>query len=77
MAETIKARLHRVIGGYLCLSRGRHNLVLAEHHWHERTGVSRSSKIEGLPGRSITLHEVEHHFTNRPVCVTCWQMPGD
>ncbi len=32
MAETLRATLHRVIGGWWCQQRRRHHLVLVEHH---------------------------------------------
>lgn len=77
MAETLKAKLHRVIGGSVCANRGHHRLVLAEQVWHERTGATREAPIDGLPSGSLTLHEVEQRRERRPVCLTCWQMPGD
>lgn len=77
MAETLNAKLHRVLGGFVCANRGRHKLVLAEHVWHERTGISGEAPIDGLPGRSVVLHEVEQKRARRPFCLTCWQMPGD
>lgn len=30
MTETIRAHLHRTVGGWICLVRGKHRLVLAE-----------------------------------------------
>ena len=77
MTETLNAKLHRVIGGFVCANRGRHKLVLAEHVWHERTGVSHEALIDGLPGKSVVLHEMDEVRERRPVCLTCWQMPGD
>lgn len=47
MAEPLRAKLHRRVGGYVCLTRGYHTLVLVEHHWHERTGVSRDAESVG------------------------------
>ena len=74
MSETFNAKLHRVVGGLICRVSGQHRLVLAEHHWHERTGVSHDG---GAAGLRLTLHETEHHSARRPVCTTCWQLPGD
>ncbi len=74
MTETLTAKLHRVVGGYLCFVRRHHNLVLAEHHWYERTGVSHGSEAAGL---RVTFHEVVHRSARRPACTTCWQLPGD
>lgn len=74
MTETLRAKFHRVVGGVVCRARGEHHLVLAEYHWHERTGVSHMTDSDGL---RLTLHEMEHRSARRPVCTTCWQMPGD
>lgn len=72
--ETVRARWHRRLGGFLCRIRGRHNLVLAEHHWLERTGVRFQPVGEE---RLVTMHEMERHSERRPWCTTCWQMPAD
>lgn len=56
--KTARARLHRVIGGYVCRLRRSHHLVLAEDHWLERTGVSHFQEADG---RLMTLQEMEHH----------------
>lgn len=77
MTETTKARLHRLFGGFVCAKRGRHKLGLVDHVWHERTGVSYETPIDGLPGKSITLHETQQHREQRLICLTCWQMPAD
>lgn len=65
MSETMKAKLHRVIGGIICVSRRRHRLVLATQAWHERTGVS------------LRVHEMRQLSSRRPFCLTCWQCPAD
>lgn len=61
MGETIKAKLHRVVGGQLCDLRGRHNLVLGDSFWHEPE-----------PNGLMRLTSAR-----RPFCRTCWTHPGD
>lgn len=75
MAETLRAKFHRVLGGAICRARGEHRLVLAEHHWYERTGLSHTDATQD--GLRFTLHEIQHRSARRPMCTTCWQMPGD
>ena len=74
MSETLRSTFHRVVGGAFCRARGEHRLVLAEHHWHELASVSRTADSGGV---RLVLREVEHRSARRPVCTTCWQMPGD
>ena len=74
MGETLRAKLHRSIGGAVCRSRARHRLVLVEHHWHELDGPSR---IVASAGIELNLTPMAHHSGRRPFCTTCWQLPGD
>lgn len=74
MAETLRATLHRVIGGWWCQQRRRHHLVLVEHHRHERTGLVYSIEIAD---RKYTLHHMQEQSTRRPMCTICQQMPPD
>lgn len=61
MAETVKAKLRRVVGGCMCQIRGRHALRLVEVHEEKFTVFGAS----------------EHLVANRAACRTCWQIVGD
>lgn len=74
MSETVKAKWHRLVGGRVCAARARHNLMLVEYHWYERTGATHDAELTEL---RLTLHQMEHRSARRPMCTTCWQFPGD
>lgn len=70
MTETIGARLHRIIGGWICVVRGTHRLVLAEES-HLGGGGSINLATRRIVSPTQTSRE------RRPFCATCWQCPGD
>lgn len=77
MSETMKAKLHRVIGGIVCVSRRRHRLMLATQVWHERTGVSHQIPVGDRLDTSLRVHEMRQLSSRRPFCLTCWRCPAD
>jgi|SRR5690625_2757322 len=63
MAETARAKTHRVVGGLIYELRGRHNLRLGVHYWHDGTAAPpaprwslRSAGAGGKVGQTPSLH---------------------
>lgn len=75
MTTPVRARLHNIVGGFVCLNRGFHNLQLVRYHWHERTGKT-YEPTDATVGR-FHLHEMQEKSAYRPFCITCWELPGD
>lgn len=74
MSESLRARLHRRIGGAVCRLRARHRLILVEHHWSESSGESHLVTSHGI---ELRLTPMTSHSARRPLWPTCWQLPGD
>ena len=74
---TLSFRVQTALLGLVCRARGHHNLVFGTETYHVYVGPPVVvGHIEQL-GRPIYARPLAERKTDRPICRTCWAMPGD